>query len=56
LTEQAIEQMINDLLENYNSVNRGRVTVNLRGNSAPNQDTLDKIAILRSKGWNITHS
>ena len=56
LTEQAIEQMINDLVENYNAVNRGRVTVNLRGNAAPNQDTLDKIAILRSKGWNITHS
>jgi len=56
LTEQAIEQMINDLLENYNAVNRGRVTVNLRGNAAPNQDTLDKITLLRSKGWNITHS
>lgn len=55
LTQQAMEQMIDDLLENWTSVNRGRVTVNLRGNGAPSESTLDQIAVLRSKGWNITH-
>ena len=55
LTQQAMEQMIDDLFENWTSVNRGRVTVNLRGNGAPSESTLDQIAVLRSKGWNITH-
>ena len=55
LTQQAMEQMIDDLFENWNSVNRGRVTVNLRGNGAPSESTLDQITVLRSKGWNITH-
>jgi hypothetical protein len=56
LTQQAIEQIINDLVDNYEEVNRGGVTINLRNNSAPNEGTLEKIAFLRSKGWNITHS
>ena len=55
LTQQAMEQLIDDLYENWVAVNRGRVTVNLRGNGAPSEDTLDQIAVLRSKGWNITH-
>ena len=55
LTQQAMEQLIDDLYENWVAVNRGRVTVNLRGNGSPSEDTLDQIAVLRSKGWNITH-
>ena len=55
LTQQAMEQIIDDLYENWVAANRGRVTVNLRGNGAPSESTLDQIAVLRSKGWNITH-
>lgn len=56
LTQQAINQIINDLYTNYNSVKRGGVTINLRSNTAPSgQSVIDKITILRSKGWSITH-
>jgi Leucine-rich repeat (LRR) protein len=54
LTGQAVNQIIADLLINYNTVNRGGVTVNLRGgNALPSGVALDSIDILRSKGWSI---
>ena len=54
LTGQAVNQIIADLLTNYNTVNRGGVTVNLRGgNALPTGVALDSIDILRSKGWSI---
>jgi Leucine-rich repeat (LRR) protein len=54
LTEQAVNQIIADLLTNYNTVKRGGVTVNLRGgNALPSEVALDSIDILRSKGWSI---
>jgi Leucine-rich repeat (LRR) protein len=53
LTGQAVNQIIEDLLTNYNTVNRGGVTVNLRGNALPSGVALDSIDILRSKGWSI---
>jgi Leucine-rich repeat (LRR) protein len=54
LTGQAVNQIIADLLTNYNTVNRGGVTVNLRGgNALPSGVALDSIDILRSKGWSI---
>ena len=54
LTGQAVNQIIADLLLNYNTVNRGGVTVNLRGgNALPSGVALDSIDILRSKGWSI---
>lgn len=53
LTGQAVNQLIADLLTNYNNVKRGGVTVNLRGNALPSGDALDSIDILRSKGWSI---
>jgi len=54
LTEQAVNQLIADLLTNYNTVNRGGVTINLRGgNALPSGVALDSIDILRSKGWSI---
>ena len=55
LTQQALESIIDDLYTNWKSSNRGGVTVNIRGNGAPSEDTLETIAILRSKGWSITH-
>lgn len=53
LTGQAVNQIIADLLTNYNTVNRGGVTVNLRGNTLPSGVALESIDILRSKGWSI---
>ena len=53
LSQQAINSIISDLYTNYNSINRGGVTINLRGNSVPSGLALDYIDILRSKGWSI---
>jgi Leucine-rich repeat (LRR) protein len=54
LTGQAVNQIIADLLTNYNSVKRGGVTVNLRGgNALPSGVALESIDILRSAGWSI---
>jgi Leucine-rich repeat (LRR) protein len=56
LTGQALNQIIADLLTNYNTVNRGGVTVNLRGqsgNALPSGVAFESIVILRSKGWSI---
>lgn len=55
LSEQAVEKLIEDLYDNYNSVNRGGITLNLRGCGAPSEFALDLITILKSNGWNITH-
>jgi len=55
LSQQAINSIIFDLYTNYNSINRGGVTINLRGNASPSGVALnDYIPILRSKGWSIT--
>jgi len=59
LTGQAINQILADLLLNYNAANRGGVTVNLRGQGGglPSGKTaLDTIDILRSKGWSIVYN
>jgi Leucine-rich repeat (LRR) protein len=53
LSQQAINSIISDLYTNYNSINRGGVTINLRGNAVPSGTSLDYIDILRSKGWSI---
>jgi Leucine-rich repeat (LRR) protein len=53
LSQQAINSIIFDLYTNYNSINRGGVTINLRGNAPPSGTSLDYIDILRSKGWSI---
>jgi Leucine-rich repeat (LRR) protein len=53
LSQQAINSIIFDLYTNYNSINRGGVTINLRGNASPSGTSLDYIDILRSKGWSI---
>jgi len=56
LTQQAVDDILADLLTNYNSVNRGRVTVNLRGNAIPSEAGQEVVEILRSKGWTVTTS
>lgn len=55
LTQQSVNNIISDLLDNYNTVNRGGVTVNLRGNSLPNGTAIEQIDILKSKGWSIVY-
>ena len=57
LTQQAVNQIIADLYLNYKSVNRGGVSINLRGgNALPSGTALDNIDILRSKGWSIVYN
>ena len=53
LSQQAINSIISDLYANYNTIKRGGVTINLRGNAVPSGTSLDYIDILRSKGWSI---
>ena len=55
ITQLSLEQIFDDLYTNWKSSNRGGVTVNVRGNGAPSESTLEIITILKSKGWNITH-
>ncbi len=58
LSAQALDQILQDLYDSWVSVNRGRVTVNLRGNGGSpriSNDARDNIDLLREKGWNITH-
>ena len=56
LTQQAVNSIISDLYDNYTTVNRSSVTINLRGNSLPSgQDILDKVDFLRSKGWSLVY-
>ena len=56
LTQQSVDDVLADLLTNYNAVNRGRVTVNLRGNAIPSETGQEDLEILRSKGWSVTTS
>jgi hypothetical protein len=53
LSQQAVNSIISDLYTNYNTIKRGGVTINLRGNAPPSGLSLDYIDILRSKGWSI---
>lgn len=56
LTQQSLNALINDLYINYTSVNRGGVTINIRGNTTlPSELALEQIAFLRTKGWSITY-
>ena len=53
-TEQAMENMLEDLYANWQTANRGSVTVNLRGCGNQSEKALEFILILRTKGWSIT--
>jgi len=54
LTEQSMEQIFEDLYTNWQSVNRGGVTINLRGCGPQSELALEFVVILRSKGWSIS--
>jgi len=56
LTQQAINSIVDDLFINYTTINRGGVTINLRGNATPGIESIDKIQFLRSRGWTIVYS
>ena len=56
LTQQAVDQILIDSLANYNSAARRGVTINLRNNATPSESGQENVLLLRSKGWNITHS
>jgi hypothetical protein len=54
-TELALEKMLEDLYLNWQTINRGSVTINLRGCGViESTTTLEYIAVLRTKGWSIT--
>ena len=54
LTEQSMEQMLEDLYTNYQTVKRGGVTINLRGCGPQSELALEFVLTLRSKGWSIS--
>ena len=54
LSEQAMQQLLEDLYINWQTVNRGGVTVNLKNCGEPNEDALEYVSILQKRGWNIT--
>ena len=56
LTQQSVDDILSDLLANYNAVNRRGVTVNLRGNAIPSEVGQENLEIIRSKGWTVTTS
>lgn len=55
LSQQAVNSIIGDLFANYNTINRGGVTINLRQNALPSGVALDQINFLRTRGWTITY-
>jgi len=62
LPQSAINKIVDDLYENWESYKRGGVSINLRNNTAigasiktlPSDPQLDKIYELRAGGWSIT--
>lgn len=50
-----INNIIDDLYQNYLSVKRGGIAINLKGNSIPGLSAVEKIDILISKGWSIVY-
>lgn len=56
LSQQAVNNIVADLLTNYNSLNRGGVSINLRGgNAVPNIEAQETILFLRTRGWSISY-
>jgi len=49
----AVNQIITDLVANYEANSRSGVSVNLRNTSTPTGDAVEQIEFLRSKGWNM---
>ena len=63
LTQTSIDQIVDDLYDNYEAVPRGGVTINIKNNfgigaslpTVPSEDQIDKINILKTKGWNFVY-
>ena len=61
LSQTAQDNILFDLYDNWNSIKRGGVYVNLRGNKnssgvneVPSDDAKEKALILVANGWNIS--
>ena len=55
LSQQAVNSIVADLYLNYQTYGGGRrVTLNLRGNATPGEESIEIILLLRQKGWTIT--
>ena len=61
LGQTAQDQIISDLYDNWNAINRGGVNINLRGNKnqngikeTPSTEAKEKALILVANGWNVT--
>lgn len=55
LSQLDINNIIDDLLINYNKVKRSGVAVNLKGNTVPSTSRVETIDFLKSKGWSIVY-
>ena len=63
LSQTSVNDMVDDLYDNYTAVPRGGVTINIKNNvgigaslpTIPSEDQIDKINILKTKGWNFVY-
>ena len=49
----AVNQIVADLVANYENNPRGGISVNLRNTSTPTGEAVEQIEFLRAKGWNM---
>ena len=49
----AVNNIVADLVANYEANPRGGISVNLANTSTPTGDAVEQIEFLRSKGWNM---
>jgi Leucine-rich repeat (LRR) protein len=49
----AVNQIVADLVANYENNPRGSVSVNLRNTATPTGEAVEQIEFLRAKGWNM---
>ena len=63
LTQTSINKIIDDMYDNYEAVPRGNIVLNIRNNipvggttaTVPSEEQVDKINILKTKGWTINY-
>ena len=53
LSESSVNDIIDDMYQNYQTKPRSGVSVNVRNTAIPTGDAIEQIEFLRSKGWNI---
>ena len=57
LPQQAVNQIIADMYTNYQTYGASRrITVNLRNNATPSEESLEIVELLRLSGWTITYT